>query len=189
MSTHAIDLLKKLGSGIRPEGRATAPHSIDGPGFQDLLRRAQSGEISSNKEVTRALGAKADLDESDYARLAVVADAAEAAGVNRLVAVLDGTPVLLDVAERLVLGAGDSLRGNIMSDVDGVVFAPRAAPAELRAVLAGDRSSIDPPRAPQPRDAGPVRNDSLSTLLAALERDGEQDSHHAPDRGGATRAA
>lgn len=189
MTAHAIDLLKHLGSGVRPEGRATAPHSIDGAGFQDLLRRAARGEISSGKEVTRALGARADLDESDYARLAVVADAAEAAGVTRLVAVLDDTPVLLDVVERAVLGAGDALRGSVLTDIDGVVFAPRADASDLRAVLAGDRSRLDPPRAPEPRDAGPVRNDSLSTLLAALERDGEQDTHHAPDRGGATRAA
>jgi len=189
MSNLAINLLKKLGSGIRPDGRAEAPHSIDGPGFQDLLRRAGRGEISSGKDVSAGLGVNADLDDADYARLAAVADAAEAAGVSRLVAVLDGTPVLLDVAERTVLGAGDQLRGNLMTDIDGVVFAPRSSPAEIRAVLAGDRSSIDPPRAPQPRDAGPIRNDSLSTLLAALERDGEHDSHTAPDRGGATRAA
>ena len=172
MTTSPVDLLRKLASGVRPDAGAVArgASSIDAAGFDDLLRRAQRGELSSNKPVRAAPGAASELDPADLDRLSVVADAAEAAGARRVVAVLDDTPVLLDVLERTVLQVGGSLRGVLTTGIDAVVVAPRAEPHELRAVLAGDRSRFEAPRAPEPRDTGPVRNPAVTDLLAALER-------------------
>ncbi len=103
MSTDALHMLKRLepvirpGQGITSQGQPPIEHAR----FEDLLARAERGEIQSGRRIHHAPGVDPLSDEMNI-RIAKVADAAEAAGFNRVLVIADERPVLLDVPGRKI---------------------------------------------------------------------------------------
>ena len=103
MSTDALHMLKRLEPVIRP-GQAIACSSqvpLEQAGFEDLLARAERGEFESGRGIDTASGVD-HLDEEMNSRIAKVADAAEAAGFNRVLVIADERSVLLEVPGRKI---------------------------------------------------------------------------------------
>lgn len=147
MSVAGAQLLKLLGSGVRPVDAESlrARHApIESLGFADLLRRADSAELRSGLTVRETDATRAVFDKTQLERLSQAADAAEAAGASRLVAVIDGVAATIDIAGREVVAAEalhdatqDLARRLVRTGVDafvivptegGVVGAPEARP-------------------------------------------------------------
>jgi len=100
MAVDAHHLLRRLEPAVRPNTRdlpGAAP--IDRAGFDELLARASRGEIGSARQVDVS-SIDEPIDEVIRERLARVADAAEAAGYERVLVVADERPLLLAVARR-----------------------------------------------------------------------------------------
>lgn len=139
-SFRSADLLRRLGSGVRPDGGRPAPgvEPIDGARFQSLLRLASQGSLSSGRPVIAARGAQLsrDLHDSELERLAQAADAAEALGVGSLIALVGERPMLLDVAARRVVrelrrGAERVAPEDVLVGVEAAVaIAPHKEPDE-----------------------------------------------------------
>lgn len=125
MTSSAAQLLRALGSGIKPVGSSTTKcESIGAPGvFADLLKQAREGGLASELPVTigsDALSAGVRLDEEQLARLAIAADKLETAGVRHALVTIDGQKVLLDVHSREVTGLPDGEHG-LVGGIDGVM--------------------------------------------------------------------
>ena len=100
MAVDAQDLLKRLEPAIRPNTRdLPARQTIDRAGFDELLARASRGEIGSGREVETS-SINEPIEEVFRERLARVADAAEAAGYQRVLVMTGTRPFLLQVSER-----------------------------------------------------------------------------------------
>lgn len=173
MTLHAADLLRKL-AGVGAVGGAAASgcsscaesgiQSIEGAGFDELLRAAQAGELSSGRGLTIAPGSGVELSADQLGRLGGAVDAAEAAGAQRLLAIVDGQAVSVDVATRTVLSGGEALRGAVVTDVDAVVVLPQGQGQEQGAGPGQAQSqALAPARALAGLDS--VRNGSLAALL------------------------
>lgn len=170
MSISPLDMLKRLGSGVRPDGSA-APAQTPAPdagAFADLLAKVRAGEVSSGRRVECPDGCGVELTDDQLDRLSVVADAAEAAGAWRMVANIDGKSVVIDVEQRQVLSAADA---GIVTGVDAVVTVPQGSPGELRRLFAGGFAGEGVTgRAPGGAMSTGVRNQSVAELLSSLDR-------------------
>jgi hypothetical protein len=116
MNVHAGDLLQQLAAGIRPDGGGQSVQLRLPTGatpFADVLGRVQSGEVASGLPVTLSPGADVQLDAAQLERLGSIVDQAEAQGASQLVAMIDGTPVTVDVAAREVTGVASVLTTSI----------------------------------------------------------------------------
>lgn len=173
MSLQPADLLRRLASGVRPGGEApstSAPAGapIESSGFSELLRAARAGELRSERPLSLAKGAEGKLSENQLERLAVAADAAEASGSRRLLAVIDGNAVTIDIDSRTVHSVTADYASKVLSDVDSVVFLPADPGASLKSLFSGASE-----RADQPSHSGaprlPIRNTSVASFLASLE--------------------
>ena len=103
MSTDALHMLKRLEPVVRP-GQAiafSAELPLEQAGFEDLLARAERGEFESGRRIDHAAGIDPLTDEMN-SRIAKVADAAEAAGFNRVLVIADDRPMLLEVRDRKI---------------------------------------------------------------------------------------
>lgn len=175
MSASALELLRLLGSGVRPvDAPAPLRAPIEGADFGALLREAQSGALTSGRSVRPARGMEGLLTDNQIDRLSTAADAAEGAGATRLGAIIDGQMVEIDIGAREVVGARslDEIRGaspeGVMTGVDAVVVVPtegdpsewRVATAESVRAVAGAQG-----RAPALRAVNPA----VAELLAGLE--------------------
>lgn len=185
MNVRAADLLKLLGSGIRPDGpthgRAAAAPAVD---FQELLRGAQAGELTSGRLVAAGSDFHGSLTSSQIARLSSAADAAEAAGAKRLLAVVDNRSLIVDIASREVvaeLTPGEDQPGTILTDIDAAVsLAPDVfslAGASLTGAGSASDDSAPPVTLPFPtstnanellRQLAQPANSALQRLLAKL---------------------
>ncbi len=161
MSTIASYLLQQLASGVR---RAAVPGSTPPAGvtgsvaagqFADLLRRAQAGELASNRPVSIGPNAKVKLTEDQLAQISLAADKAEVAGVRNALVLIGGQAVKLDVANREITGAAD-LSAGVLAGIDGVIN------------LDTERLSASQASATIPVPAAQVSSPSLATLLAAV---------------------
>lgn len=172
MSDSAIQLLKQLGSGVRPTevgGKKSHAEASGEAAFAQLLAQARSGELSSHKVVEIADDAKVTLNDGEIARLSLAADRAEAEGVRKALVVFDDKQVILDVASRTVTGAagfvgagGDAATAgaSVLGGVDGVINLS----GKLGAVESANGAVGTP-------SAFPLANGSLSKLLETLQRD------------------
>lgn len=135
MTTTSTDLLRSLGSGVRPAGTKveSGAAAIEGLRFQDLLDKANSGEIGSGVPVRIAGNAGVKLTDSQLQRLSAAADKAEAQGAARAVVLIDGMALTLDVPVRTVTGMADTGSTGVLAGIDAVItVAPESAPQAQR---------------------------------------------------------
>lgn len=162
-----MNLLQKLGSGLRPAGPELPARSIAASGssslnFSELLGQAQRGEIASGLPVQIGKGAGVELSADQLARAAIAADRAQAAGADRAVLMIDGMALKLDVATRTISGNAELTPGAALADIDAVVVAPEAsseaaaarqAAAQLSASTPANASLLEALAAPRRADA------------------------------------
>jgi hypothetical protein len=129
MSVPGSDLLRLLGSGVTPgaERPAAQTGAAGGADFASLLTKARSGEVSSGRPVTIGRGAGIKLSEEQLAKIASVADRAEAQGATRALVLIDGMALKLDITLREITGRADLGSGGVLTGVDAVVSVPGAA--------------------------------------------------------------
>lgn len=146
MSAESTQLLRMLGSGVRPAsvpgsaGAKAGNGTIEGAGFADLLKQAAQGKMNSNRPVTVDKGAGIELSDADQVALSGAADRAEAAGLRKALVYLGDRAYILDVQSRSITGKAD-LQSGVLTGIDGVV---KASPA-----LSG--AAADPAILPVPR--------------------------------------
>lgn len=128
MSTPESDMLRMLGGASRPAG-LTGPAGAFGEikgsvaaDFASMLQRARRGEVASGLEIQVGKGVEVELSESQREQLASLADRAEAAGVIRLLVVMDGRTLTIDIGSRTVTAVGEASNGPIATGIDGVAF-------------------------------------------------------------------
>lgn len=159
MSLDSINLLRRLGSGVRPSASVqTNPSAATGPAsFADLLSQAQRGTLESGRVVTVDPDAKVTLTPEQLVKVSRAADAAEAAGVRTALVVIDGQRLTLDVGQREITGLAPA--GGVVSGVDGVI----------------DLDALEAQAAKRPSTNGPALrpgSPSVLELLAKLEQNG-----------------
>ncbi len=162
----SLDLLRRLGSGVRPDGAGGVtprPASLtQGASFADLLRAAKGGEIETGRSLRLAEGVVgAELSAGQLDRLSQATDRAEASGATRLLALIDGKAVTIDVTTRTALSVADAAaegRAPVMTGIDSVVIVPGAGGG------AGGAGAEAAHAAPRVR--GLASNAALARLLA-----------------------
>jgi hypothetical protein len=178
MTTSSLDLLRLLGSGVRPDGgasvgasrsaRTSGPNvSVESLDFGALLQKARAGALSSGRPVEVEAGANVSLTGPQLERLARAADAAEAAGATRLLAMIDGQSVVVDVTTRSVTGAfSGTAEAGLLTNIDAaVVIGPDGASGEPGAIL--PITAPDGPRSAIP--LGRVENRAIANMLERFE--------------------
>lgn len=121
MIQSSAELLRMLGSGVRPDGATPGAPSGGAPDFEALLARARSGSLETGLPVSVASGAGVELDGAQLARLGRVVDRAHAEGASRVVVMMDGMALDVDVLSRRVLGRADLEGGKVLTGIDGLV--------------------------------------------------------------------
>lgn len=161
MSTNVTDLLRQLAAGVRLGSAvgSTPPSGVTGSvasgQFADLLRRAQAGELSSNRPVSIAADANVRLTDDQLAQVSLAADKAEVAGVRNALVLIGGRAFKLDVADRTITGAAD-LSAGVLAGIDGVIN------------LDPERLSASQTPAPLPVPTASISSPSLAALLADM---------------------
>ena len=172
MTTSSVDLLRKLGSGVRPDsgpGPAGAS-SAGGIDFNALLQKVRSGEVSSGRPVTVASGAGVELSQEQLSRLSIAADAAEASGAHTLLALVDGKALTVDIPSRSVTGGPGALSGRVATDFDAFIVVPEAGSSALRDLFAGVQPALNTSEAGGAHQTAlpglsRISNESLASLL------------------------
>jgi hypothetical protein len=174
------DLLRRLGSGVRPaDGAAAARAGANHPDFRMLLGAARRGEFSSGRSVRGADRLGIELTEDEQAELDRAADAAEAAGAGAMLAVIAGAALRVDVASREAIDArplrsDPSESPELTTGIDAAVVlssAQRAAGEDdedaepVAPRLRGDAGTIGPPAR--------ISNASLRRRLAQHDSRGD----------------
>lgn len=189
MQFQSNDLLKVLGSGVRPIGagasNSTPSTPIESQAFSQLLASAQTGALTGGAPVTVAKGSGVNLSPEQLQRLAPAVDAAAVAGVNHLLAVIDGRAVTIDVRTRQVDGEASVAAGELIRGCDAATMIPAAplssaAPSSATAsgaadpAAAGAASAGAAPAAPAQivplPGAESIQNASLGDILSRLTR-------------------
>jgi hypothetical protein len=163
VTTSALQLLRQLGSGVRPDAiGAGAPAGAQASAFADLLRQARDGTLASTSPVEIAGDAEVSCSDEQLARLSLAADKLEAAGVRTALVTIDGQRLIMDVHARQITGAATAENG-VVSGIDGVMDLgdARAGGAAAAIAPAASATSASIP-------AGLAQNQSLMKLLAGL---------------------
>lgn len=169
-----VDLLRKLSSGIRPEGisKRTPGAPIEHLPFDGLLEQIRRTGVSDVRPVRIDSNIDLELTEDEREVLAVAVDAAEARGSRRLLVVLRGKALNVEVAPREVNNAGDVLEARVLDGFDAVVVAPETLGArELRERLADPDAHARPPLELAALLEGPASNLSVGRLEALARRE------------------
>jgi len=116
-STH---LLRALAPPSAPAGRSGPTRAAE-PHFAELLSRAKEGSLETGLPVAVAEGSGLELSADQLERLSKVVDRAHGAGATRLVVMMDGMTLDVDVLSRRVLGRADLDDGRVLTGVDGIV--------------------------------------------------------------------
>jgi hypothetical protein len=124
-----MDLLRKLGSGVKPAGESITGTlgraGIGSAGFADLLKAASAGEIQSGRPVGVEKDSDLELTESQRTKLAAAADKAELAGSSRVLVEADGEWFKIDVGTRTVNKASAIKAGEMLTGIDAVMAEAR----------------------------------------------------------------
>ena len=154
MINERVNLLRRLGSGVIPDGAANPAGSepIESAGFPTLLVGAGRGRIRTGRAVLVHAQLPQPLTMAQLRNIADAADLAQAAGVTSVVAMIDDRALLLDVPARRITG-------------ELPVECPAQTPAD---VLAGIDAVVvaEATIAAQPRDAGRLPHE-MTTPSAA----------------------
>lgn len=173
MAADPVQLLRSL-SGVAPARPsldvAAGRDAVAGPAFADLLAKAKSGTLASDRPVTIDPISDLTLSDEQSARLAAAADRLEAAGVRNALVVLDGKKLILDVHQRQVTPAQDA---NLIDGIDGVLdlsTSPAASPIGLFGPLVRADAASSPAargaRSPSSVPIAPSENPAIARLLA-----------------------
>ena len=106
MRVDSRQLLRRLEPAVRPAGPGpllAGSTPIDRAGFDDLLARAARGEFESGRELDDT-ALEEPLDPEVRERISRIADAAEAAGHERILVIAGDLPLVLGVSDRRVDG-------------------------------------------------------------------------------------
>ena len=124
MSADAGAVLKLLDTGVRAvdTARRVAPDVVNGD-FAGLLSRANELAPRRGVDVAPDVGQRLELNADQQARLSEAVDRAELSGVRRVLVMLDGHELVVDVADRVVLFDEALSDGGLVANVDGVVRA------------------------------------------------------------------
>jgi hypothetical protein len=170
MTTDPIQLLRSLALGSRALPQSQPAQGTSGADFAELLRQAQSGELSSKLPVSVDPDVNVELSDEQLAKLSLAADKAEAAGLRTALVVADGQRLILDVQQRRITGVAEDPSG-IVSGVDGVIdlaFSTSQPPRGLFGPLVAPGSESPATRA-KPAFAPASSNASLLNLLAQIQ--------------------
>jgi len=165
------DMLRMLGatgaaSLIRP-GASAGSQSSEGLDFMKLLENAKAGKVSSGLPVKASKNSGLNLSAEQLQRLGTAADLAEAAGASRVLVMMDGMALRLDVGVREVTGAATMQPGQVLTGIDAIVQMPPGADGSGSGDT-GHATGIAPTLVPL---AGSAAGAPLSeSLLKALER-------------------
>jgi len=137
MTSEAVNLLRRLGSGVIPDGASPAVFGspIEGMDFPTLLVGAERGMIRTGRIVDIRAALEPELDSEQLENLADAADLARAAGVTSVVVTIDRRALLLDAPARQITGeipldAPSKRPGDVLIGLDAIVVArSKAAPA------------------------------------------------------------
>lgn len=177
MGTDPIQLLRSLAQGGRTTGAGlagagwTSAAGAEGPGFAELLRRVQSGELSSRAPVSVDPDVEVELSEEQLAKLSLAADRAEAAGVQQALVLVDGQRLVLDVRQRRITGIAEG-EGGVVAGVDGVIDLSAQVPETPRGIF-GPLVLSEEGHARGARGSGPLaraENASVMKLMSELKR-------------------
>lgn len=165
MSPEQVQLLKALGSGVRPvdlgEDRAHA-----GDRFGALLTDAIRGRAATELGVTFAPSASGMFDPSQQERIARAVDLAAAAGSEHALILHERHTLRVDVRNRVVLEAPPLNTSETITGIDAFV-------GSQLPVSTGDEGEVTPVLAGGFSPARFVRNASLVRTLA------QSDASHA----------
>ena len=136
-------LLRTLGSGVLPVNAAQAPRAV-GSGsdrFAALLGAAGASSLSpqaSGLPVAIDPDLELELTTEQSERLSAAADLAESRGLSTVGVLMDGMALVLDVANRLVVGEAGSTPGGV-TPVEGLIRAdaPQQSGQGSRGPIAG----------------------------------------------------
>lgn len=165
------EMLRLLGatgaaSLIRP-GASTGSQSSEGLDFMKLLEDAKAGKVAGGLPVKASKNSGLNLSAEQLQRLSAAADLAEAAGASRVLVMMDGMALRLDVGVREVTGAASMQPGEVLTGIDAIVQMPSGA-GGTGAGSAGNGTGSAPTLVPV---AGSASGAPLSeSLLKALER-------------------
>ncbi|MCP4013252.1 MAG: hypothetical protein GY728_09100 [Phycisphaeraceae bacterium] len=124
MNIDPRQLLRRLEPAVRPAGIGSAEGraSVETADFDDLLARAADGEFASGRSIDQAR-LEEPVEDRFAERLAGIADAAEAAGYERVLVIAEDRPLLLEVAERRIDGelAADDASSTPLLPIDAAV--------------------------------------------------------------------
>lgn len=176
MTTSPVDLLRKLGSGVRPDAgpSAAGAPAAGGIDFNALLQKVRSGEVSSGRPVTVSSEAGVELSQEQLSRLSIAADAAEASGAHTLLALVDGKALTVDIPSRSVTGGPATLAGRVATDFDAFIEVPEAGSSALRDLFAGAQPALSTSEVGGASKAAfpglsRISNESLASLLESQE--------------------
>ena len=165
VNTSSAQLLRMLGSGVRPDSARAVASPAAGASqaaFADLLKQARDGTLSSAAPVSVAGDANVTCSDDQLARLSLGADKLEAAGVRTAMVSIDGQKLILDVHARSVVGAANAENG-VVAGIDGVM--------DLGDFRAGGQTAAAAPGTGATTALPPsslAQNQSLMKLLADL---------------------
>lgn len=172
MTSSPVDLLKQLGSGIRPDG-VTPTHrrtAIDESNFGEMLDSVRQGDIASEHPITISgtIADQVQLTDEQMAQLATATDAAEAAGATRIVAVVGGQALTVDVLTRRVEDVAPASSARLMTGVDAVVLVPEDSATDMSSLFGSGRGGLVGSAGNALAGLGNTVNRSVASLIASL---------------------
>ncbi len=172
MTTSPAEMLRMLASGVRPDGASARAGNapVEGQAFAELLAGVRAGKVTSGREVTVSGSAEISLTPEQLQRLSVAADAAEARGVARLLAVVDDKAVVLDVASRTIEAQVAWPSDALQTDIDAVVVVPQNGDGALERLFesAGNAASALTRGVMGLPGLDTIRNQSVVDLVSSL---------------------
>ncbi len=138
-----LDLLRMLGSGLRPDGAAATNQPESSGDFAVLLAQARAGGLETGMPVSLAAGSGVELDAAQLDRLGGVVDRAHAEGATRIVVMMDGKALDVDVLSRRVLGEADLSGGRVLTGIDGFVRLGAGDDAQQPVLALPDAGSVN----------------------------------------------
>ncbi len=123
MALHSIDMFRRLGSGVRPDGARPKPGTrpFESLSFSQMLSGLGGESRPSGRPVHLPDEIELDLDDETREAVSFALDRAEAKNIERLLAVTGAGVLVLDVPTRTVRSAESAPDDEVMSGIDGAV--------------------------------------------------------------------